>query len=324
MKSVDKYINSRCEQVKNHNIRTSKEVENLKSILESGISNYKCISIEEFIKSDMQELTLPDELLAEIPQPIKPSIKRPSLINRFIKPKKEKYNEYIEELELKYRSKYKLNQEKENKILKEIEDRKKEYGLYANADPQFISSYKKHILDNSDYPFDHNKKVYVQYINDSRELVINYLLPKMDIIPPIKEYHYIKMKDEIGIKERSLNEIRDMYKDVIFSITIRTIYEGFNSYVKEHIDSIVFNGYVQDLNTSTNKDMNPCIISLRTFKDDFNKIDLSNIDKYKCLQDMNVNLYIDSNLNFKEIDPFLFSICYIFCRSIIRMQQQNY
>ena len=310
---TDDYINSKYEEVRNHNLRTNKEIEELKSILDNGIKRYKCISIDEFIKKDIKELVLPDELLSPNPKPTKPQIKKANLMEKFIKPHKEKYSKYAEELQIKYISDYKLYEERENKVLEQINNIKKEYDLYANsiinnklelfnnANPEFISSYKKHIFNNSYYPFDHNRKIDVKYLNESKELVINYLLPKRDIIPPIKEYEYIKSMDKIAIKERSLNDINDLYKEVIFSITLRTIYEGFNSNAKEHINSIVFNGYIEDGNEGNN--LNQCIISLRTFREDFNSINLSEIDKYEFLTNMNANLVMNSNLEFDKVDP---------------------
>jgi restriction system protein len=311
----DNYINSRYEEAENHNIKINKEVEELKSILHKGVSKYKCISIDEFIKKDIQELTLPDELLIKNPEPIKPQIKPANLIQTFIKPIREKYNKYVEELELQYSNGYKLYEEKENKILEEIVNRKEEYdlhvkgikdngkNLYKDANPDFISSYKKHILNNSEYPFNYNKKIDVNYFNESKELLVNYLLPKRDIIPTTKEYKYLKTKDEITKTERKLKEINDIYKEVILSIPLRTMYESFNSHAKEHIDSIVFNGYIEDIDLSTGRDINPCMISVMTSKQDFNERNLSKIDKYKCLDDMNARLSIDSNFEFKEVFP---------------------
>lgn len=274
------------------------------------------ISIEEFIKKDLKELSLPEELLRTYEKPVDVNIKKPNIMEKIFKSKRDEYNLYVKQEQNRYQKEYSLYIENEEKRKNEIEaltqihklqtneiiNIKKE--LYKNKDIMMISSYKEEILNQIQYPFEFKKSINTGYCKDSRKLVIDYLLPDIKIVPGIKGYEYKKTKDEIKAISINTKDRNSIYNQVIFSIVINCINHLFEKDIHDNIDMIVFNGYIEDIDLSTGQDISPYIISAIINKDMFKSIDINRIDMLKCLKDtMQGRVDINSNLCFREITP---------------------
>lgn len=312
----EEYINKRYEEAENLTLDINNKIKELDNIINHGINNYNFISIEEFIKKDIQELQLPESLLVEYEKPAKPTIRKANILEKIFNKPKENYNMYVEEIEGNYSNEYKVYEENEFKRKEQLDCLTKTYELqvneiintkkelYSNGNINIITGYKEELLKKSKYPFKFKKKINTGYCKDTKKLVIEYLLPKPNIVPDIQSYEYIKTRDEIKSKLRKDKEIKSIYNEAIFCIVLKTLDEVFKSDVSENIDSIVFNGYIEDIDLATGQDIKPYVISAMVDKAEFNKIDITKVDKLKCLKDkMEARISINSNMEFKDIPP---------------------
>jgi restriction system protein len=157
---------------------------------------------------------------------------------------------------------------------------------YKNGDAESVSKYCSMVLEHSEYPNGFPKEFKVAYIPAPRELVVEYELPTKDIVPTVAEYRYIKTRNAIDEKLRKLSEIKEIYQDVVASICLRTLHELFGADQENHLNVIVFNGFVQTVDPATGKDVQPYLISVRTIKEKFNDINLAKVDKQTCLRNL--------------------------------------
>jgi restriction system protein len=116
--------------------------------------------------------------------------------------------------------------------------------------------------------------------------VVEYELPKSDVVPKVAEYRYVKTRDEVEEKERKTAEMKDIYQDVVAAIALRTIHEVFEADQGNHIAVVAFNGLVRDVDRATGKDIRPCLISVRVTKERFCELDLSRVGKRACLRNL--------------------------------------
>ena len=121
---------------------------------------------------------------------------------------------------------------------------------------------------------------------DSKQLVIEYQLPDVDVVPKISEYRYVKTKDEISERSRKQAEIKSLYQDIVAATSLRTIHEVLEADQYNHIDTVCFNGFIQAVDPATGKDVRPHLVSVRTTCERFNEIDLARIDKIVCLKNL--------------------------------------
>jgi len=120
----------------------------------------------------------------------------------------------------------------------------------------------------------------------SKELVIEYELPTVNVVPSVLEYKYTKSKDEIEPKPRKPAEIKELYQDVIASVALRTIHEVLEADQGQNLAIVTFNGFVSTVDQATGKDSTPCLISVRTSREKFMKVNLARVDKQVCLRDL--------------------------------------
>nr|WP_288526297.1 restriction endonuclease [uncultured Romboutsia sp.] len=327
----EQYINDRHEEASILTNNIDIYIKNLNNII-----NSKCreISIEEFIKKDLQELKLPEELLVPYTKPSELNIRKSNIIEKLFEGPKQKYNLYVKEEKERYEKEYNIYEENEanrkskiESLIKvhelqtnEIINTKKE--LYKNRDASIISSYKAELLNQIEYPVEFKRCINTGYCKDSNKLVIDYLLPDIQIVPDKTGYEYKKTKDEIKAITMSVKDRNSIYNQVVFSIALNSISNVFNQDIHNNIDTIVFNGYIKDIDSSTGQDINPYIISVMVDKNIFNSIDMSRIDKLKCLkQTMQGRIDIGSNLCFKEITPI--AKCDYLNKSVISSESIN-
>ena len=199
----EQYINDRYEEASILTNNIDIYIKNLNNII-----NSKCreISIEEFIKKDLQELKLPEELLVPYTKPSELNIRKSNIIEKLFEAPKQKYNLYVKEEKERYEKEYKIYEENEanrkskiESLIKvhelqtnEIINTKKE--LYKNRDAAIISSYKAELLKQIEYPVEFKRCINTGYCKDSNKLVIDYLLPDIQIVPDKKRYEYKKNK----------------------------------------------------------------------------------------------------------------------------------
>lgn len=202
-----------------------------------------------------------------------------------------KYERAEEERKTLLETRRKLHQKHVDEIKEKIAEQHSEIdefkAKYESADPEAIIDYFILVLESSAYPKDFPQHAKVAYVAESKQLVIEYDLPKIDVVPLEKEYAYIKSKDEIRSKALPESQRRSLYSSVISQITLRTLHEIFEADRAKNIDTVVFNGFVDSIDLATGLDVRPCLVTVRTTRDQFEIIDLERVDPQTCLKGLN-------------------------------------
>lgn len=165
------------------------------------------------------------------------------------------------------------HEENERKFIKEIEDfnqnilRTKE--AYFSGDALSIVKYNEMVLNNSIYPDGIMQKYNLEYIPTdglSRSLLlISFEMPSEEIIPTVKKYNYFKTKDTVDETPMSNKEKSKIYKKMIISIALRTIYEICNADQGNVVDGIGFYGF----KANSNLEHEEGLITMVTIKEIF-------------------------------------------------------
>ena len=150
-----------------------------------------------------------------------------------------------------------------------------------------VESHNDMVLSRSEYP----EKGFLQmfrlvYLSDSAELVVEYELPDVSLIPVEFDYRYVKSRDAIESKARKSAEIKQLYQDAITSITLRTLYELFVADQADALALITFNGAVDTHDPASGQAVRVPLISVRVPKTHFLQINLEKVDKAACLRSL--------------------------------------
>jgi restriction system protein len=157
---------------------------------------------------------------------------------------------------------------------------------YRDASPDAIVGYHTMVLERSSYPEGFPHEYRVALVSDSRELVVEYELPSPDVVPTVLEYRYAKTKDAIESKPRKDSERREIYADVVAGVALRTCHEAFEADRATHLALVTFNGFVQAVDPATGVSIRPHLISVRATREQFERLDLSRVDKRICLRNL--------------------------------------
>jgi len=61
-----------------------------------------------------------------------------------------------------------------------------------------------------------------EYLPESRELLIDYELPRQEVIPAVVSYRYVKTTDELRPEPRKDADIKKLYRQLIARLALRT------------------------------------------------------------------------------------------------------
>ena len=156
---------------------------------------------------------------------------------------------------------------------------------YVARAPETIPDYCKLVLSTSKYPdtFPADAAA-IDYIADSRTVVVDYCLPDISALPTLKEVKFIASREaiqEVYVSDAWLNRI---YDSVLYQIALRSLYEIFQADAANAIDSVVFNGWVNSIDKATGREVNGCILSIQASKSEFMGINLANVDPKACFK----------------------------------------
>ncbi|OZV82991.1 hypothetical protein CA850_05645 [Micromonospora echinospora] len=189
---------------------------------------------------------------------------------------------------------YQRYQQHREKVEAEVATHNAEVERFAAAvaagDPAEVVEYFGMVLSNSVYPDDFPQQYRLAYVPESRQLIVEYHLPTMEVVPAIREYRYVKARDEITTTARPAKEIRERYADIVAQVTLRTVHEMFEADRSGLVETVVYNGIVHTTDPRTGAAVRPCLVTLRTTREVFAELNLSKVQPTACLQHLNASV----------------------------------
>ena len=149
-----------------------------------------------------------------------------------------------------------------------------------------INEYNKLILEKSEYTFTFKKEIYCQYNPVNKILIVDYFLPTPKNIPTLKSISFVSSQSAIKEKHVTEKQKENIFDQVIYKITLRSIKELFNSDYNNCIEAVSFNGWVKSINKATGLEVENCILSIQIKKEEFSNIILENVDPKICFRNL--------------------------------------
>jgi restriction system protein len=157
---------------------------------------------------------------------------------------------------------------------------------YKGHESQAIIEYCEMVLLGSEFPdgFPQNPKV--AFVTESKQLVVEQELPTVEIIPAAEKFRYVRASDEIVQTSRTNKTINQLYASIVSQSVLRCLRDLFWADTASALESIVLNGVVSTIDPATGKRVRPCIVSVRTTRDQFLSLDLAHVDPVLCLREL--------------------------------------
>jgi restriction system protein len=139
-------------------------------------------------------------------------------------------------------------------------------------------------------PFEPPAAPRIGFSPESQQMVIEVQLPSLDVIPDARAYRYIKTRNEIVPTPMPSTERKRRYASLVAQIALLTTHCCFASDVHGVIETVIVNGHVATTDKRTGRDINPCLVTVRTTRDSFAELDLARVDPIECLKGLRASI----------------------------------
>lgn len=307
------YLKSRMAEVDDMNRDLEAQMKGLREVIDKSLKRKKAVNFDSLrIAEDLGEYAPGVEIANAYQAPVRETfygpIKEPTGLAAKMPGARTRYDKQMQEAELAFQNAWAnyaaaetQRQEKLRTDAAEHEanrqahrtkalQKNQEVALfeesYGKGDPDAVTTYVFMNLEKSVYPEGFPQEFRLAYVPESKELVVDYEMPPLSVVPDVLEYRYVKTKDEIASKARTKVEIKETYQDVVSALALRTVSEAFETDCGAVIDVVVFNGNIRTVDKATGKDIRPCLVSVRATKESFSELELSKVDKQICLRNL--------------------------------------
>jgi hypothetical protein len=161
---------------------------------------------------------------------------------------------------------------------------------YRAGDPLGIAAHAESVLTGMPLPRCINPKAKVAYSPDARQVIVEYELPKVDVVPKVKSYRYVKSRETVVETARPAPRVKALYTSVIAQLTLLSLAAVLERDSERHIDAVVFNGVVDTVDPHNGQPIRPCLIAVRVVRDTFADISLEDVDPSACLKHLSATV----------------------------------
>lgn len=289
------YVSDRREAAADRSADVKEKVTELLGLLEAGLSSGGRVDFQSwrFVDSFQPSPELLHPRTPPSEDSFVPELKAPTGLSRLIPGVTRRYEAALEDGRHRYtlamRKHERAEQDRQTRLAAAESAYKRHCALhvlqsgYERADPRAIEGCFRVLLAASAYPDDWPRKCGVTFVPESKELVVEYELPTMNVVPVRTEFTYNQSTDRVNAKRRSESERLEIYARVVSSIALRTLHEVFLADRLRHIATIMFNGYVQAVDRSTGHDTHPCVFRVLVARERFAELDLKRVDEIACV-----------------------------------------
>lgn len=146
-----------------------------------------------------------------------------------------------------------------------------------------IQDYVGVVLSNSVYPDEFPVSYDYQFDIGSRELTLEVSVPEPDTIPAVKEYRYVKAKDEITSTALAVKERKERYANAVWQVALRSLHEVFEADRAGKIHSVALTVSARHMVPATGLPEDVPLAVVAADRNTFTTFDLANVVPHATL-----------------------------------------
>lgn len=156
----------------------------------------------------------------------------------------------------------------------------------ASGDESSVIEHSSLVLEASDYNGLFDKAFIIQYNKAKKLMKIAYDLPSIEQLPNTKSVKFVKVSSVLKEVAISDKDRKSNFESVAYQICLRTLHELFEADEHENLQSILFNGFVNFIDSATGQEKRSCLLSVLADQATFETIDLGRIDPKACFKSL--------------------------------------
>jgi len=154
---------------------------------------------------------------------------------------------------------------------------------YESLIPRGVEWYCKFVLVFSQFQDGSQREFSLEYVPESKILIVDYALPAPDDLVRIKEVKYVKASNEFVEVFLSEREFKQIYEDIVNQTCLRTLHELFDADKANALSAAQFRGWAESVDKATGRDTKVSVLSLHAEKGDFQRINLARVEPEACV-----------------------------------------
>ncbi|MEU9982263.1 restriction endonuclease [Streptomyces sp. NPDC050856] len=155
-----------------------------------------------------------------------------------------------------------------------------------HGDPEAAVEYFSAALyASTGWPEDLPRQVCAAYDCDARQLVLNWELPKYDVVPEAKSVRYLINADQEKESPRPVTQRRALYRDVLAQCLLLVLRDLFAADEFGALDSVALNGFVDDHDPTTGRRTHLFLGTVMAPRAAFAGLHLEQVNAVNCLVD---------------------------------------
>lgn len=175
---------------------------------------------------------------------------------------------------------------------------------FETGDPEAVEWFVSQVLDASHYPDGFPRQYQVAYRPENRDVVVEFELPPQQVVPVVRGYRYMKVRDAIDPLPRPAAEVKQRYARLIACVALRTLHEIFAATPAAVVEAVVFNGRVSTIDRATGKPDRPHLLSVEAERSIFEDLVLAAVEPAACLKRLNA-LVSRNPFDMEAVQPFI-------------------
>ncbi|MEV6382616.1 restriction endonuclease [Streptomyces sp. NPDC051773] len=155
-----------------------------------------------------------------------------------------------------------------------------------DGDPEAAVDYFSAALyASSAWPEGFPRGVRAAYDSAARQLVLDWELPRYDVVPEAKNVVYMPSVDQDKERPRPVTQRRALYRDVLAQCTLLVLHELFAADEFGALESVVLNGFVDDHDPVTGRRAELFLATVTVPRPVFAALHLAQVSAVDCLTD---------------------------------------
>ncbi|HTJ68651.1 MAG TPA: restriction endonuclease [Actinospica sp.] len=155
---------------------------------------------------------------------------------------------------------------------------------YGYGDADGVLQFFSVVAANEQWPDSFPSQRRAAWDASSRQLVIAWQVPAVEVVPQTSRYRYVKSTDQEKSIDRPVTERREIYRNLLAQSVLRVAYRFFTADYAQCLQSIAFTGVVTATDPATGREAEFPLVSLAVQRDALAAVDLRHADPVSCIE----------------------------------------
>ncbi|WP_329036183.1 restriction endonuclease [Streptomyces sp. NBC_00178] len=158
-------------------------------------------------------------------------------------------------------------------------------GLRNGDEEAAVEYFSAALYASTGWPEDLPRQVSAAYDAGARQLVLNWELPRYDIVPEAKSVRYMINADQEKESPRPVAQRRALYRDVLAQCLLLVLRDLFEADEFGALESVALNGFVDDHDPTTGRRAPMFLGTVMASRSSFAELHLDQVNAVSCLVD---------------------------------------